>query len=74
MTTRRTAENLLFTAVFSAVEANVKPSLPDMTPTSPAPIRVRVKARYCESCGAWAEVMLQPVRLRCTGCAAEAQP
>ncbi len=38
------------------------------------PTRRRVKPIYCPRCASWVEVLLQPVRLHCTGCGLEARP
>jgi hypothetical protein len=62
MTTRRTAEALLFEA----------PLLNKGVPTKPT--RRRVDAIYCPICSGWVEVRLNPVRLRCTRCGVEARP
>ncbi len=83
MTTRRTAEALLFEKPEDVVHLhnvalpeNVK-TVPMGNKTQMRPMghkRRRVDAIYCPTCGGWVEVRLQPVRLRCTRCGVEARP
>ncbi len=63
MTTRATAEALLFDEV---------PLINEGIPAKAN--RRRVQPIYCPRCSSWVEVLLQPVRLRCTGCGVEARP
>ncbi len=73
MTTRRTAEALLFEKPEDVVQMH-NVSLPEPITTALSATRRRVDAIYCPTCGGWVEVRLLPVRLRCTGCGLEARP
>lgn len=81
MTTRRTAESLLFETpllnkgISEKVAIIDRPAkLPEPITTSPSPTRRRVRLYSCAHCNSWADVVLQPVRLRCVACGLEARP
>jgi hypothetical protein len=83
MTTRATAEALLFDEpetlgpIGLTVSANRRERAEPIDPDQLLPTgskRCRLKPIYCPSCQGWVEVLLQPVRLRCTGCGLEARP
>ncbi len=83
MTTRRTAEALLFEKPEDVIKTN-NVALPETVKTVPmgnktqmrtmVPNRRRVCATYCPICAGWVEVRLRPVRLHCTVCGLEARP
>jgi hypothetical protein len=73
MTTRRTAEALLFEKP-EDVSNFTNVSLPEPVTTALSATRRRVCATYCPTCRGWVEVRLRPVRLHCTGCGLEARP
>jgi Pyruvate/2-oxoacid:ferredoxin oxidoreductase delta subunit len=74
MTTRATAEALLFDRTVDRIINADNTELPEPIMTAPSATRCRVSATYCPRCSGWVEVRLQPVRLRCTGCGLEARP
>jgi hypothetical protein len=73
MTTRRTAEALLFEKPEDVMHLH-NVSLPEPMTTALSATRRRVCATYCPICAGWVEVRLRPVRLHCTGCGLEARP
>jgi hypothetical protein len=74
MTTRTRAEALLFDRTVDRIISADNTELPKPITTAPSATRRRVKPIYCPRCSGWVEVLLQPVRLRCTGCGLEARP
>jgi hypothetical protein len=74
MTTRATAEALLFDRTVDRIISTDNTELPEPIMTAPSATRRRIKPIYCPRCSAWVEVAFQTVRLRCTGCGLEARP
>ncbi len=81
MTTRRTAESLLFSAPVLNTGAPATSgdndhyrTLPEPLTTSPSPTRRRIQPIYCPRCAGWVEVRSNPIRLRCVRCGLEAKP
>jgi rRNA maturation endonuclease Nob1 len=71
MTTRRAAESLLFEKP-EDVSNFTNVSLPENVKTSTmGQKRRRVRTYRCDRCAGWADVLLQPVRLRCARCGHE---
>ncbi len=83
MTTIRAAEALLFEKP-EDVSNFTNVSLPENVKTVPmgnktqtrtmVHKRRRVRTYRCARCAGWADVLLQPVRLHCTGCGLEVRP
>jgi hypothetical protein len=58
-------------AIRRAAEAVLFDGRGESTANLPQPKRRRVRTYRCARCAGWADVLLQPVRLRCARCGLE---